>query len=183
MRLSHVAHPRALLMVLGSLAIGGAYFTVAAPPTQPGAYVLMVERQAHRLPAQSSAPLQKSSLDLLLRGPLPDGRPEHFYLFDPLGYDPPLDPASANLWLVALPIEPSRASTTDPVSIPVSVTEVNSGLYTVRSAQLDGPWVRLRYNELASGADAATRPVLALTLTSLDGRTMVVFGLSIERLW
>ncbi len=170
-------------MVLGSLAIGGAYFIVAAPPTQSGAYVLTVEKQAYALPAQSTAPLPWPSLDPLLRGPLPDGRPEHFYLFDPHGYDPPLDPASAHLWLVALPIEASRARTTDPVSIPVSVTAVNSMLYSVRSPQLDGPWVRLRYNELASGADAATRPVLALTVTSADGRTMVVFGLSIERLW
>lgn len=184
MRFSHIVHPRALAMVLGSLAIGAAYFAVAAPATRPGVYVFTPEKQAYSLPVQSAVATPASPLDPLLRGNLPEQRPEYFYLFDPQRYDPPLDPASARLWLVALPVEESsEGAALDPVLVPASITAVNPTLYAIRSPQLDGAWLRLHYVELAARSLSATRPVLALTVTSADGQRLVVFGLSVDRLW
>ena len=182
MLLAHIAHPRVLAMVLGPLALGGLYFIAAAPPTEPGAYVLTLLKTAHALPARVSARGVPDSDDVPVTA-LPMHRPDHFYLSEPARFDPPLDPASVRLSLVAVPAIGGRAPVAAEMPIPVTVTAVNPTLYSVRSPHLDGPWVRLRYDELAERSIDPTYPVLALTVAAADGQSEAVFRLAIERLW
>ena len=138
-------------------------------------------RAAHVLPGKVSATSPSLSRDALPPGPLPTHRPDYFYIFEPARFDPPLDPASAQLSLVAEPVNGSTRLAE--LLIPVTITEVNPALFSVRSPQLDGPWVRLQYEALARRATAPTRPVLVLKVMTADRRETAAFGLSIERPW
>ncbi|MCC7415670.1 MAG: hypothetical protein IT176_00905 [Acidobacteria bacterium] len=166
-----MVHPRALAMILCPLALGAAYFFAAAPANAPGAYVFTPDRQAHALPAR-------------LDGDLPAHRPEYFYLFDPDRYAPPLDPSTARLSLVTLPRSAAPgARPAGGIPLEVTIAPVNPHLYSIRSVQLDGPWVREQAGRLLAGAPPGTRPALILTAATADRRSVVRFGLAVERLW